>query len=128
MMARILREPPAALDHDLFALINTSQIVVPGHWPTEIANALRTNIRRGRITPSEIEAVASFLAMFEITVNAPLPLDEIGPLTSFSLTQQLTAYDAAYVQLALDRGARLATLDQAMRAAAQRLNVPLLPA
>jgi predicted nucleic acid-binding protein len=49
-------------------------------------------------------------------------------MAHFAVTHDLTTYDAAYVQLALHYRATLATLDRAMRAAAVRLNIPLLPA
>jgi predicted nucleic acid-binding protein len=128
MVARILREPHAGLDQDLFTLLDNSQIIVPSHWPTEIANALRTNIRRGRIDRWDMQAIVSLLSNFELTVSPPHQISEIGTLALFAVTQQLTAYDAAYVNIALAHRARLATLDTAMRAAAQRLDIPLLPA
>jgi predicted nucleic acid-binding protein len=45
----------------------------------------------------------------------------------FAVTHGLTSYDAVYVQLAIQHEATLATLDKAMRRAATRLNIPLLP-
>jgi predicted nucleic acid-binding protein len=45
------------------------------------------------------------------------------------LAQQhrLTSYDAAYLELAIRRGLPLATLDEALQAAAKIEKVPLLP-
>ncbi len=63
-----------------------------------------------------------------IHVEPAIDLDEIGPLAQFAVTHNLTAYDAAYVQLASQHQAALATLDRAMRTAAATLNIPLLPA
>ena len=68
------------------------------------------------------------LDLLSIGVQPPIDLDEIGPLAQFSLTHGLTTYDAAYVQLALQHGSSLATLDRAMRAAASKLNIALIPA
>jgi predicted nucleic acid-binding protein len=68
------------------------------------------------------------LDLLGIQLEPAISLDEIGPLTQFSVTHGLTAYGAAYVQLALQRDATLATLDHAMRTAAAKLNIPLLPA
>lgn len=127
MMARLLREPHTGVDQDLFALLDVNQIIVPSHWPAEIANALSTNIRRRRIAQSDIDAIVSFLANIQVTVASPMKIDDIGALTSFAVAQGLTAYDAVYVRVALEHGARLATVDVDMRAAAQRLDIPLLP-
>jgi predicted nucleic acid-binding protein len=52
----------------------------------------------------------------------------LSNLITFATDQQLTAYDAAYVMLALRLGAKLATLDNAMRRAAGRLHIDVLPA
>ena len=128
IIARILREPHNGLDQDLFTFLDANPIIVPSHWPVEIANALRTNLRRGRIGQSDMEAIVGFLSNFELTVSAPVQLDEIEALTAFAVTQQLTAYDAAYIRIAIEHVARLATVDQAMRAAARRLGIPVLPA
>ena len=65
--------------------------------------------------------------LLDIRVESPIDLDEISPLAQFATTHDLTAYDAAYVQLALQRRATLATLDRAMRNAAKRLDIGLLP-
>ena len=127
MIARILNESHAGVGDDLYDILNANQILVPSHWPIEIANALHTNIRRGRIMREDVDDIVRFLAKFQLTIAAPAPLAEIGPLTKFAATYALTAYDAAYVQIALELGGQLATLDRDMRAIAERLGIPLLP-
>ncbi len=127
MIARILQEPHAGDGDDLYDLLGTDQIVVPSHWPTEIGNALLTNVRRRRIALSDVTAIIDLLCQFELTVSPPLEIGEIENLANFALRHDLTAYDAAYVHLALTQDARLATVDRAMRTAATRLNVSLLP-
>jgi predicted nucleic acid-binding protein len=128
MIARLLSESHGGLDADLYDLIDASQVMVPSHWPAEISNGLWTNIRRGRVAVSDIEAIAASLSTFELTVSPTIALHEVGALTQFAVEHGLTSYDAAYVRIALEQSATLATLDRAMRAAAQRLNIPLLPA
>jgi predicted nucleic acid-binding protein len=128
MVARLLSEPHAGLDDDLYDLLGASQIVVPNHWPVEISNGLWANIRRGRISASDIFGISASLSTFELTVDLSISLHDIAALTQFAVEHGLTAYDAAYLRLAIDRGAALATLDRAMRVAAKRLDVPLLPA
>jgi predicted nucleic acid-binding protein len=128
MIARLLSESHAGLDDDLYDLLDASQIVVPSHWPVEISNGLWTNVRRGRISPSDIEEISDSLSQFEVAVNPPIQLIDIGALTQFAVAHGLTSYDAAYVRLALEQNAILATLDRAMRNAATRVDIPLLPA
>jgi predicted nucleic acid-binding protein len=98
--------------------------VVPELWYYEVSNALIMAERRGRASAqlvsshiSDIERLAAYL--------------EVGPTTPSALVAAarqsgLTAYDAAYFELALRRDLPLATLDDKMRAAAQRAGIELL--
>lgn len=98
--------------------------VVPDLWYYEISNALITAERRGRATAqlvsshlSDIERLAAFL---EVSPTSP------SALVAAARQSGLTAYDAAYFELALRRNLPLATLDNRMRAAAQRAGIELL--
>ena len=119
---------PAFARSDFNMALADVQVVVPSHWPLEICNTLRPVLRDEKISIADFHAIMERLDLLDIRVEPPIELDEIGPLSQFSVTYDLTAYDAAYVQLALHHQATLATLDRAMRTAATRLNIPLLPA
>ena len=119
---------PAFARSDINLALADVQVIVPSHWPLEICNTLRPDLRNQKISIADFHAIMERLDLLDIRVEPPTDLDEIGPLSQFSVTHDLTAYDAAYVQLALQRQATLATFDRAMRAAATRLNIPLLPA
>lgn len=113
---------------EMIDLLATDEITVPAHWPVEISNVLRTHIRGGRMTIGSMHDIFDRLDVLDVIVEPAIPLDEVGALASFAIAHNLTAYDAAYVQLAFQRRAILATLDRAMRAAALPLDIPLLPA
>ncbi len=127
MVARILSEVHPGISDDLYDMLDAHPVRVPSHWPVEIANALHMNIRRGRMSTGDVDAIISLLMKFHVTIDPPLSVDAIGALAKFADANALTAYDAMYVQTALDNGARLATLDRAMRAAAERHGVVVLP-
>jgi predicted nucleic acid-binding protein len=99
---------------------------VPGLWPLEIANGLVIGERRGRIKPAES---ASFVAMIE---ELPIVADEATGVRALHETMSiarehgLTAYDAAYLELAMRLGLPLATSDRSLGAAARRAGVALL--
>ena len=99
---------------------------VPDMWSLEIANGLVMGERRGRITPADS---AAFIAMIE---DLPIITDRAsGPRAmheTLSLAREhgLTAYDAAYLELAMRLGLPLATGDRSLGAAAQRAGVGLL--
>ena len=98
--------------------------VVPDLWYYEVSNALIMAERRGRATAQlvsahvdDIERLAAFLEVSPTTPSA---------LIAAARQSGLTAYDAAYFELALRRNLPLATLDDKLRAAAQKAGVELL--
>jgi predicted nucleic acid-binding protein len=98
--------------------------VVPDLWHYEVSNALITAERRGRTSAqvvsshvSDIERLAAFLEVSPTTPSA---------LIVAARQSGLTAYDAAYFELALRRNLPLATLDDKMRAAAERAGIELV--
>jgi predicted nucleic acid-binding protein len=126
--AWLLDEPSFAPASDLFDLLASESILVPAHWPTEVGNALRKAVRMGRLSNKEIAPLIERLALFDIVVATPISVNEIGSLTQLALEHRLSVYDAAYIQMAAAQRLALVTVDRAMRAAAARLNVSLLPA
>ena len=99
---------------------------VPGLWSLEVAHGLVTGERRGRITPAES---ATFVAMLE---ELPIAADQasgaraLHETLSLAREHRLSAYDAAYLELAMRQGLPLATGDRALAAAATRAGVVLL--
>jgi predicted nucleic acid-binding protein len=125
--AWLLGEPSVAADTALDTYLQDIPIAVPSHWPVEVSNVLRTHLQAGRLSIVDFHGIIDRLDLLTVRIQPAIDLDEIGPLAQFATAHELTAYDASYVQLALQNGAPLATLDRAMRAAATRLNIVLLP-
>jgi predicted nucleic acid-binding protein len=99
---------------------------VPGLWRLEIANGLRTAIRRKRIDEGYRNRAIAQLARLPITVDPDT--DRYAWTTILQLADRfaLTPYDAAYVELAQRLVLPLATLDGPLRAAATALGIGLL--
>jgi predicted nucleic acid-binding protein len=97
---------------------------VPCLWPYEVANGLWMSERRGRITPAEIGRALADLAALPIMVDAVGHSRALVEVLALSRQEGLTAYDAAYLELAMREGLPLATLDQQLREAAARVGVP----
>lgn len=106
----------------------TELCAAPLLWRYEIANTLEMARRRKRISN---DLLASILAMlFRLRIRIDETDSDTVRLRLLPLAQRyrLTLYDAAYLELAMRLGAPLATLDEALRAAARAEAVPLLPA
>lgn len=89
--------------------------VVPNLWRYEVTNVLVVAQRRGRLSESQ---AARFLALLR---QLPIRIDETVPdataLLAVSQRHGLTAYDAAYLELAQRRGLGVATQDDRLRSA-----------
>jgi predicted nucleic acid-binding protein len=106
--------------------LESKTAVAPGHWPLEIANALRTAERRGRLDRADLPRVRALLAALPIEI-APLELTTaIGGALEAARTYDLSAYDAAYLGLAAARAIPLATIDARLRDACTRAGVDVL--
>lgn len=127
MVAYLINEADDDVPVKLAELIATEDVLVPPHWTAEIGNALVINLKRQRISPERLTRMLGELSKLPIS-SAPNALEEEFAATiAFALANDLTFYDAAYVKLAIDSHATLATLDDAMRRAAQRNNLALVP-
>ncbi len=97
--------------------------LVPVIWHVEVRNALLGAERRRRLRPEEVNARLSQIG------GLPLRTDSSPSLEAafmFARTHRLSVYDALYLELALRASAPLATLDNALAAAARAEAHPLL--
>lgn len=101
-------------------------VVVPALWPLEIANLLRQAERRGRIASQDIPAALSRIRLIPAVIEPPSLPAASGPVLHLARKHSLTAYDAAYLELALRLGLPLASKDAELVAAAAAEGVALL--
>lgn len=100
--------------------------IAPAHWPLEIANALRSAERRGRVAESDMAKLRAMLISLPVEV-VPVELSTALSVIDTARTHDLSAYDATYLHLAEVRGLGLATIDERLRTACQSAGVPLIP-
>jgi predicted nucleic acid-binding protein len=94
------------------------EVVVPAIWHLEVANALLMGERRKRSTRADTATWTAFLATLPIDVDNETPGRAWDEVLDLARAQNLTSYDAAYLELAIRRGLPLATLDDKLRMAA----------
>ncbi len=96
---------------------------VPEVWWFELRNVLVINERRKRISSADSDDFLRVLARFPIRLD-----DERDEAAIFRIARkyQLSFYDAAYLELAIRKRVPLATLDKALRGAAEAAGIALL--
>jgi predicted nucleic acid-binding protein len=107
----------------LSAMENGALAYAPSIWPLEVANALLTLDRRGKLNREDrLEALDRLSKL-------PVTLDHDGVNTAFTKLSEnaalygLSVYDAAYLELAQRKGLPIACKDGLLRNAALKAGV-----
>ncbi len=96
---------------------------VPSLWPVEVGNVLLTATRRGRIRVDEWPEICADIGALPIEIDPVTTSRVWGVSLELAQTQKLSVYDAMYLELALRLQLPLATLDHALRNAAQAVGI-----
>jgi predicted nucleic acid-binding protein len=104
-----------------------TEVLTPAIWPFEVANALLMAERRKRIKMAQVTALLARIARLRVSVEPIQTSSAFNQILSIARQNNLTEYDAAYVELALRQGFPLATLDAGLRTAARHLGIALVP-
>lgn len=102
------------------------EALVPSHWPLEVTNGLLMSVRRGRITRAQAESFIENLAVLSIRIEPVSSAEQLPAILALAEQHRLTAYDAAYLELARRVRLPLATLDRDLRTAALASGVELV--
>lgn len=84
--------------------LRTERAVVSQHWPIEVANVLLVEERRNRLNPCQSAAFTQLLDALAIDIETQGGGLVSGSWLALGREHQLSAYDAAYLDLAIRRG------------------------
>ena len=111
---------PSGTDYAATALagLKESQAVAPSLLALEIANVVAKLESKGVITEADSQRYIVLLGRLNITVDQATAAHALGDTLNIARRYKLSAYDAAYLELALRTGLPLATLDAGLAKAA----------
>jgi predicted nucleic acid-binding protein len=98
-------------------LANGDTAVVPNLWTLEAANVLAKSQKRGLVTEADAREFLALLSDLDIETDPTTHERALHDTLGIAIQHDLSAYDAAYLELALREGLPLATLDQDLSAA-----------
>jgi predicted nucleic acid-binding protein len=107
-------------------LLEDQPLVVPELWAVEVSNALLVGLRRGRMRPAQAQRFLDLITALPVVVDHQEIAGVLYRLLPLGSEHGLSAYDAAYLDLAIRKGLPLATLDLALRQAATNVGLPVL--
>lgn len=111
-------------DQVLVALAGQT-ILVPAIWATEITNAVLVAERRRRIRQPEIRRFVELLGDLTVVMDSQTVTDSVSNIAPLGREYGLSAYDAAYLDVAMRHGAPLATLDRDLRKAGHEAGIEI---
>ena len=100
--------------------------IVPALTPYEVANVLVVAERRGRLTEADTSRFLGLFKALPIRVDERPAVQVMPAIVVLGRQYALSAYDAAYLELAMHTGSRLATRDKTLREAARRCGIRLV--
>ena len=95
--------------------------LVPGLWVLEMANVMTRGEARSILDEARSSEFLSLLQRMDVTEDSRT----FSHTLHLSRRYSLSAYDAAYLELALRLGLPLATLDRELREAQRQAGIPL---
>ena len=97
--------------------------VVPSVWGLEVANAILVGERRKRLRQPEIQRFVNLVDGLSILQDTQAVGENLRAVLPVARRYNLSAYDAAYLELAIRLAAPLATLDLRLRRAATQAGI-----
>jgi predicted nucleic acid-binding protein len=115
-----------AYTDEILQRFTLEKAIVPALWSLEVSNVLLVGERRKRLTQADTEQFLQLLRSLPIDVDEETPHRAFEQIIALGRQQTLSAYDAAYLELAMRTGIPLATQDKELRRAAPIVGVTLL--
>jgi predicted nucleic acid-binding protein len=106
----------------LDALKHTSA-TVPALWALEAANVVAKAEARGLVTEARTQVFVATLMRLNIATDKATASHALSDTLNLARRYKLSAYDAAYLELALREGLPLATLDTELDKVARKAGV-----
>lgn len=125
-MAWVFPDEATATTDALREKLLSDMAVVPALWPIEVGNVLLVATRRGRIRRGDWKRIRANLDALPIEIDSETSGRLWPAILPLAWEHKLSAYDAAYLELAVRLGLPLATLDKALHAACRAAKVEVL--
>ena len=119
---------PAGVDYAEATLValKDAQALVPSLWALEVANVVAKLETKTIVTEADSQRYVALLGQLHIVTDPATATHALGDTLNLARRYRLSAYDAAYLELALRTGLPLATLDAGLAKAAATAGVQIL--
>ena len=118
---------PNGVDYaaDTLKALKVMPAVVPSLFTLEVANVVAKLESKGVLSEADSQRYITLLGRLNLTTDQATASQALGDTLNLARRYQLSAYDAAYLEVALRTGLSLATLDAALAKAATTAGVSI---
>ncbi len=127
-LAWLFEDEGGAYALDVLRALQDGEAAAPSIWQLEVANGLLTAERHDRLSGGEVQRYGRLLLALPIVIDPGDRRAAFDEIIAIARRRKLTAYDAAYLHLAMRLDIPLATLNRGLMRAAQREGVERLVA
>lgn len=113
---------------EVLAALEGRAVIVPAVWALEITNAVLVAERRKRVKREDVRRFVELLGGLTIIEHSQAVADTVNHVLPLAREYDLSAYDAAYLDVAVRQGAPLATLDRALQKAGRSAGLKIFEA
>ena len=106
--------------------LSESTAFVPSIWPLEVMNVLLVAERTKRLSQADSVRFITLLSQLPIIVEHERPERIVKDLLNLARANNLSSYDASYLDLSMRKGLPIATLDARLMKAAKKSDVHIL--
>ena len=107
-------------------VVQGCELHLPALWVWEILNVVAVTVKRQRITPDRVREFLAQLGTLNFQIDDAPSIAYFPRLQTLASRHGLTAYDAAYLELALRLALPIATQDDDLQKAAKAEGIELL--
>ena len=103
--------------------LTAEEALVPQLWQLEVTNVLAVAERQARIKPADSHRFLELLYSLPITIDTSPPPACTQQLLTIARQYNLSAYDAAYIELSSRQDLPLASLDKFLNKTAEKIGI-----
>jgi predicted nucleic acid-binding protein len=108
------------------SISDNDEVFIPHLWWYELSNVLSVAVKRNRLTYSHAVHINSLLSSFNFITESTFGNIYSEKLLEITQCYHLSAYDAAYLELAVRKQGALGTLDKDLRKACIEAGIVVL--
>ena len=103
--------------------LKTQRAIVPSLWAYELSNALFISENKRKLATNDSKQFIDLLSKLPIFIESNEPFQFANRVLPICRKYAVTAYDAAYLDLADIKRIPIATFDKKMRATAKKMKI-----